>query len=501
MRRSYPYFSFISYAATAIFLLVLGLATWRSGGKAFSPGGLTAQSSRNTPLEGFTSHAAFEGQCRRCHQPLQTTQDALCIACHTEIGDQIRAKNRTHGHIEAVNQCAACHSDHHGLQFDPVASSFQKFNHDQTQFSLILHQVNFNATPMECTACHTFQPQYTLATNSCRDCHGEQDAAFMQKHTQEFGEACQACHDGRDQMSHFDHAKTSFPLDGKHAQVACDRCHQDIHPDNPQAALVAFRAAPTECRRCHEDPQAHFGLFPQDCGVCHTALGWTPATLDSQTFDHMQQTGFSLARHTKDYQDQAITCATCHRGSIKNFNLQTCIDCHSRGSDRPAFMREHQTKYSSACLDCHDGVDQMHDFDHANFFVLDGRHADIECDTCHKDKVFKGTPKECIACHAEPKIHAGFFGLECQYCHVASAWSPANLRIHPFALNHGSPTDLDCKTCHTDRYNVYTCYACHDHQPEPIQASHQKLGITPQELPDCAACHPTGAKGEARITH
>jgi hypothetical protein len=215
----------------------------------------------------------------------------------------------------------------------------------------------------------------------------------------------------------------------------------------------------------------------------------------------MEQTGFSLARHRQDYQDQAITCASCHRGSIQDFNLQTCIDCHSQGTERAAFMREHQDKYSSACLGCHDGVDRMHDFDHASFFVLDGRHAVIQCDGCHKDKTFKGTPTECVACHAEPKIHAGFFGLKCQYCHTASAWSPANLRIHPFLLNHGSPTDLDCKMCHTDRYTTYTCYACHDHQPGPILESHLKLGITPEELPNCAACHPTGAKGEAKSMH
>jgi hypothetical protein len=501
MKRSYPHFSFFSYTATAIFLGVLGLATWRSGGRAFSPGQLTDHGSQLAPLEGFSSHAAFENQCRRCHQPLQTTQDVLCIACHTDIGEQIQTKNGTHAQIEAVNQCAACHSDHKGLQFDPVADALPNFNHDRTQFSLILHQVNFNATPMDCAACHALQPHFTLTTSSCRDCHGEHDAAFMLRHTREFGEDCQACHDGLDQMSNFDHSKTSFPLDGKHAQVECDKCHQNVNPASAQVALAAFKDAPTECQGCHEDPQVHLGLFPQDCAACHTAQAWTPATLDNQSFNHMSQTSFSLDRHAKDYQGQAITCASCHRNDIRNFDMQTCIVCHSQGSEREAFMREHQGKFGSACLDCHDGVDRMQDFDHATVFVLDGRHADIECEACHQDKVYKGVPKECVKCHAEPKIHAGFFGLQCQYCHTAQKWSPANLRIHPFLLDHGSPTNLDCKTCHIDRYTEYTCYICHDHQPGPIQESHQKLEISPEELPNCATCHPTGVKGEAKSSH
>jgi hypothetical protein len=39
-------------------------------------------------------------------------------------------------------------------------------------------------------------------------------------------------------------------------------------------------------------------------------------------------------------------------------------------------------------------------YDHISTgFVLDGRHAEIGCDTCHAKAVFRGTPRTCAACH------------------------------------------------------------------------------------------------------
>jgi hypothetical protein len=84
--------------------------------------------------------------------------------------------------------------------------------------------------------------------------------------------------------------------------------------------------------------------------------------------------------------------------------------------------------------------------------------------------------------------------LQCQYCHTASAWSPAELRIHTFPLNHGSTENMACTICHTLTYVQYTCYDCHEHQPEAIIETHAKAGIAPEQIPDCAACHPGGLR-------
>ena len=52
--------------------------------------------------------------------------------------------------------------------------------------------------------------------------------------------------------------------------------------------------------------------------------------------------------------------------------------------------------------------------------------------------------------------------------------------------------EIACQVCHPSNYQQNTCYGCHDHQPEPIAASHLKAGISMDDLPDRASCHPTG---------
>jgi hypothetical protein len=138
----------------------------------------------------------------------------------------------------------------------------------------------------------------------------------------------------------------------------------------------------------------------------------------------------------------------------------------------------------------------MRNFEHANVFPLDGRHADIECQACHENRTFRGTPSECVQCHQEPDIHRGSFGLNCQNCHTAAAWVPAALRYHTFPLDHGRDAPSNCLTCHETTYTGYTCYACHEHQTAQIAQSHAQANISPQDLPDCTRCHPTGLRNE-----
>lgn len=103
-------------------------------------------------------------------------------------------------------------------------------------------------------------------------------------------------------------------------------------------------------------------------------------------------------------------------------------------------------------------------------------------------------PHQCVSCHEEPAIHANRFGMSCARCHSLSAWKPALLNYHTFALDHGSKTQLACQACHTISYATYDCYACHDHTPEDMAQVHLAEGITTYE--QCIACHPTGAAGE-----
>jgi hypothetical protein len=506
MRRQHPLFSSLGLILTAIMLVGLGLMILRSGGMAFSPGRLSAKTVAGINLSGFASHAEFESRCELCHAPLKTSQDVLCEQCHTDVHHQISSKDGIHGIISRVDQCARCHRDHKGAQFDPGRSSWAFFDHSNTQFSLVWHQVDYDATPLDCAACHTADARFSAPDQKCSACHTQHDRKFMLQHVRDFGGNCAACHDGLDRMVKFDHSKTRFPLDGQHTGLQCVQCHgagkwlvgsvQTVS----QLTARSFAQTPIDCAGCHADPDLHKGLFSNDCASCHTAAGWKPARIEGKLFDHAATTGFSLTLHAKNYDGTTMSCQACHQDGVDKFGSQICETCHAQGEERAAFMRKHVDQFGATCLDCHDGVDRMSNFDHANFFVLDGKHAKIECDACHKNKVFKDTPKVCVQCHADPPIHAGFFGLKCQYCHSTQAWSPAALKEHGFPLNHGGSGEVACQTCHPAKYAQYTCYGCHDHQPDEIKASHQKAGISAQDLPDCTKCHARGLKNEAPST-
>jgi hypothetical protein len=483
MKRSNPISSIFGIILTVLLFVGLGLSLWINRGLAFNPGPITAVKQTNVTLGGFTSHADFEKQCGSCHQPLKTDLATQCLSCHQEIARQINMDQGLHSSIQATNDCSTCHPDHRGRDFNPTLASYQLFDHSATGFSLNWHQENYDATPMLCLECHLSADFSDMNNQICIDCHGDHDPDFTLAHLQDFGSNCLQCHDGSDRMLNFDHNQTGFPLSGKHGQINCTDCHVNAQIND----------TPSECKDCHEEPSIHQGLFDQSCEICHSTSSWTDAKLDNQPFAHFESTGFSLTLHQRDYADQAITCLTCHPENLQTTDLQKCAECHEQHD--AIFMSDHQQQYGSDCMVCHDGVDRLSNFDHANFFPLDGKHASSECTDCHTNNTYRGTVSECWQCHQEPDIHAGVFGLSCDDCHATEAWSPATLLKHEFPLNHGlddQSLQLQCDSCHTTNYIDYTCYNCHEHQPDEMTKIHLSEGIGEQEIPQCVNCHPSG---------
>lgn len=481
--------------------MVLGLVIWRSGGIAFSPGRLSGRGNdQNNAGEqvsnNFRSHADFEKQCDLCHRPLETVMSVLCLDCHQDIARQIQQNDGTHGVIEQVQDCTACHSEHHGQDYDLLTEAIKRFDHTQSGFDLVKHQLDYSAVPLECTACHDRGTGFAFQVKSCTTCHQAHDPVFMEQHNLDFGSNCTACHDGTDRMAHFDHLQTNFPLDGLHTGLGCADCHAQ---ENLTVSADAFSNLPVRCEGCHAGPSSHAGLFEESCESCHSTAEWLPASWQGMPFEHytleenIHSAGFSLIHHQQGYDGQALRCVDCHAGmtarSAGQFSEQTCVDCH--GQDSTEFIRLHLEQVGPGCLECHDGIDRMDDFYHAEKFILDGAHAGALCLDCHSER-YTGTPSACVNCHAEPDIHKGFFGLECQMCHSSEAWSPALMTSHSFPLDHGEQGIVACLTCHPESYTQYTCYNCHEHQPELTIEEHLEEGISRDEISDCARCHPTG---------
>jgi hypothetical protein len=177
-----------------------------------------------------------------------------------------------------------------------------------------------------------------------------------------------------------------------------------------------------------------------------------------------------------------LACVQCHvKGQLKG-TAQTCSACH-KADDR------HGGQFGMDCGRCHTPNGWAGaTFDHnGTGFALIGAHASTACTRCHVNGQFGGTPRECVACHAEPSYHAGVLGTDCAACHQTAGWLPASYgRPHTFPRGHNGASG--CRICHPNNLGGYTCYGCHD-QGE-IARKHIEHGIP--DYSNCFGCHPNG---------
>lgn len=258
----------------------------------------------------------------------------------------------------------------------------------------------------------------------------------------------------------------------------CQECHFEIAKERSEATgLHGLLPGTEKCQTCHKEHQGRDAVI---------------SAVPFANINHGRLTGFSLALHQTDHDGSPLTCESCHREGRYGPESVDCTGCHN-GQD-PNYMGEHTARFGGNCLACHDGQDRMIEFEHDRLFALEGGHGDAACEDCHIEYTFAGMSGDCVACHEDPEVHAGQFGLDCARCHTAAAWVPAQLTRHTFRLDHGEEGEVACETCHADTYVVYTCYGCHDHQPGEMRAAHEREEIA--EFEACHECHPTGQPGE-----
>lgn len=303
---------------------------------------------------------------------------------------------------------------------------------------------------------------------ACRDCHPEHR-----------GKTASLTELGKNV---FPHDALGYSLEGHQRNLdgtpfECADCHGDD--------ITTF--ASDSCLTCHRQvdmvyAQIHLITFGADCLACHDGV-------DSygDTFDHNRLTFPLIGNHA------GVDCGLCHINARKASDLRAashaCYSCHQRDD-------AHKGAYGADCETCHspEGWTPA-SFDHnLSAFKLDGAHANAQCASCHKNGVYKGTPAECAACHAEPIVHLGRFGVDCAACHTTTAWTPASYNgPHAFPMNHEG-ANSQCATCHPSSLMTYTCYGCHEHNPSKIASEHRKEGIN--DFEDCVKCHADGRKHE-----
>lgn len=310
---------------TVIFMM--GAGTWfYHGVMQKNPGLVTAVHPKNEPLGGYASHSEFEQECSYCHAPVHCITDNRCQSCHIEIAQQRAEAVGLHGLLPGTSQCQTCHSDHDGRDVNITTFAFANIDHTQlASFSLANHQLDYEGSDMSCESCHQLG-RFGTESLDCATCHQQNAPVYMADHTDQYGSDCLSCHDGHDRLANFDHNQV-FPLDGQHADTACESCHIDH----------LFAGTSTTCAGCHQQPAEQEMSFGQACDRCHTTTTWLPAELRLHTFplDHGA--------------DTVQTCDTCHKN---RYTAYPCAACHEAADMETAHVEQAEDGFED-CLACH----------------------------------------------------------------------------------------------------------------------------------------------------
>lgn len=438
--------------------------------------GPRSEPARAAPLEKLVMpgpvaevHAKTEAECGKCHQPFKRgVQAGLCLACHEDVGADLRAHSGFHGRSPAAAgaDCRTCHPEHQGRAADIVGLDRASFAHDATDFPL--HGSHLR---VPCDGCHAQGKKLREAPSRCSDCHAKDDA-----HAGRMGADCASCHaDTSWREARFDHAKTRFPLEGSHAKVQCALCHPGER----------YEGTPTDCGTCHALNDAHQGRFGTKCESCHATSGWK-----TSRFDHARDTRFPLTgRHG------AVACEACHVGGVLARKLGTdCLSCH-RTDD------VHDGRNGPRCEQCHSTTawkPATFDHDRDTKFPLRGAHRPLTCTACHTGPVHEQRlEKDCASCHRKDDVHRGQQGTDCGRCHNEAGWKDKvkfdhDLTRFPLLGMHAVAACEECHTSAAYRGTERACVACHERGDDPHD---RKLGAS------CELCHNPNAWALWRFDH
>ena len=352
------------------------------------------------------------------------------------------------------------------------------------------------------------------APTACWPCHADE-------HRGQLGTDCARCHvDAQWRPApRFSHAKTSYPLTGRHGMVACEKCHPRRPAPAPEAGAsqVAVVGAASAvhykglrfgaCGDCHRDP--HAGKFGPACASCHVTEGWKRLVGAAGEKAFHEKTAYPLRGGHVD-----APCKSCHgpfpgeKQRMKGIPFAACTDCHADAHDGRIAAAKGDPR---TCDRCH-GVEawtpvRYEAEDHARGrYPLEGGHPAVASAPRHpKDPaaaarfpaVVRGRleardrpvriasqrfrvekSEDCRTCHRDP--HAGQFearlaGRGCGACHVVASWRQE--RFEPFPWPRGSRREarrVEAMALHQGSLLVATSQALvtWDRQGEPKTRKH-----------------------------
>lgn len=274
-----------------------------------SLGGHFDHSKTGFPLQGRHVQLA----CKLCHKASITAavKHERCMDCHKDYHKgQFNRPDKS-------PDCSECHDVKGFTQF-----SFSVEKHNQLKFKL---EGAHLATP--CFECHKKEKEWNFRSigENCVDCHKDIHQNLID--TKYYpAQRCENCHQVTTWSEiNFDHQKTTFALEGKHAQTSCRKCH--FESKSGSAINQRFNGLKGNCENCHLD--IHQSQFKENseivCARCHSFENWKP-----EKFNH-NNTKFKLDGGHKD-----VACIRCHKvvnqGNTKYINYKikdiSCASCH-----------------------------------------------------------------------------------------------------------------------------------------------------------------------------
>lgn len=473
-------------------------------------------------------HAYLEGltNCTQCHPAGKRLSQDKCLSCHTELAPSLEEGRGLHGRLKKTERsCEKCHHEH--LEQSAALITWgpegkERFDHERTGWGL-----QGRHPEVKCDGCHdprrmspTLKPLAEQRPHTLLGLSTQCDSCHFDEHRGQLEGKCDDCHDQWRWKPgpKFDHAKTDYPLEGKHEQVACRDCHPSQLDEAPVPVGAPAPRSPTflklnelpfeKCTDCHADP--HRPSFGGECEGCHTVKGWDELASPADWARH------DVTRYPLRGAHREVPCEACHGPSpgdptkFRGLAFDACTACHVDA--HLGQLGDGGT--SPACDTCHvvDGFTptayeaKQHT---ETRFPLEGSHQVVGCVACHprtpelrrsiapglRAKLkregrqelfslarfdFDRSLETCESCHDEP--HGGQFEKwpgGCPSCHVVERFSKVTVdhrKDTKFPLE-GKHAETDCEKCHV----------------APTPSSPVVYAPLPKK---CGECHPDAHLGE-----
>jgi hypothetical protein len=437
------------------------------------------------PLTGV--HASLD--CASCHREEPPFDFAAtpteCFACHAE--DYQQTTRPDHSRVGFSRECQECHNTNawEGVNFPGGAD----FDHSAIFVLTGAH------TLTDCGSCH-LGGRFAGTPRDCFSCH---DVDFRNSRDPDhagagFPTECEQCHETVSwEGAQFDH-KTFFRLTGAHRTAECVSCHAD----------GVYAGTPRDCFSCHSsefqqaaNPDHVAAGFGTDCEGCHNAKGWEGASFDHNQFFRL------TGAHKK------TECESCHQNGQYEGTPRDCYSCHRSDYDGTTDPNHATAGFPTDCKGCHNAKGwEGATFDHDRVFRLTGAHKTVECESCHQDGQYEGTPRDCYSCHRsdydgtnDPSHSAAGFPTACETCHNTSGWEGATFDHDQFFRLTGAHRAVECESCHQDGQYEGTprdCYSCHRSDYDGTRDPNHSAAGFPTA---CETCHNTSGWEGATFDH